>query len=279
MPLSPRTFHAGSVGTRAAHAAARFTTTTFHRLRLRLPRRPPKRPIGQVIFEFARAQPAAFVVQIGAHDGTALDPLRDEIIARRWAGILLEPVPYVFERLRATYGRNQGLILENAAIADHDGTQEFHFLREAPPGAEVWEWYDALGSFRRDVVLSHGRLIPDIDDRLASMRVPCLTFDTVCRKHGVRRVDVVQIDTEGYDYEVLKLIDYERYQPQLVMYEHLHFDDATTQASHELLTAHGYTCISDGMDTLGVHERALARYSGVRDLWHRLQDGNLGNSA
>ena len=46
------------------------------------------------------------------------------------------------------------------------------------------------------------------------MAFGCSAFDTV-----------VQIDTEGYDLEVLRLIDLARWQPSLVMYEHMHLDD------------------------------------------------------
>ena len=63
-------------------------------------RRPPPHPLGRVLFEFARAYPDVFFVQVGANDGDLLDPLREEIGFRKWSGIMVEPVPYVFERLQ-----------------------------------------------------------------------------------------------------------------------------------------------------------------------------------
>ena len=44
----------------------------------------------------------------------------------------------------------------------------------------------SIGSFSRDAVLTHARHIPDIANRVVSTSVPCLTFESLCRKHGVR---------------------------------------------------------------------------------------------
>jgi FkbM family methyltransferase len=246
--------------------------------RRRLPRRPPERPIGQVIFEFARHKQHAFVVQVGVHDGTAIDPLRDELLRRPWRGILLEPVPYVFERLRANYGRYDRLILENAAIADEDGTRDFHHLPQTEDPS-LWKWYDALGSFRREVVLGHKRLIPDIEDRIVTTAVPCLTFDSLTKKHGVEHIDIVQIDTEGYDLEVLRLIDLVRWQPELVMYEHVHLGDDGRAAARSLLDESGYLRMADDMDTLGVHRSTLERLPDLGQLWTALVDAGAGDAA
>lgn len=238
-------------------------------LRDRLPRRPPVRPIGQVIFHYARLHPDAFFVQIGAHDGTQLDPLQDEITHRGWRGIMVEPVPYVFARLEARCGGDPRLTLENVAIGAVDGEQEFHHLREAGD-EDVWRWYDALGSFRREVVLSHRDLIPDIEDRIVTTRVPCLTFDSLCARHGVEHIDVLQMDTEGYDHEVLRQVDLDRYRPHLVMFEQLHLDEPTRAAARARLEAHGYAHTSDGMDTLGIRLEVLDRHPSLAALWSSL---------
>ena len=211
--------------------------------------------------EYARLRPTAAFVQVGAHDGTQLDPLREAILGSRWRGVMVEPVPYVFERLHARYRTNGRITLENVAVADVDGSKPFHFLPEADEDDEVWHWYDALGSFRRDVVLSHHELVDDIADRLVTVDVPCVTFATLCARHGLRHVDVVQMDTEGYDRDVLELIDLDGLGVELVLFEHLHLSDDDRAACRRLLDAHGFDQVSDGMDTIAVRASALARGS------------------
>lgn len=228
---------------------------------------------------FGRAYPEAFFVQVGSNDGDHLDPLRDQIATRRWRGIMVEPVPYVFARLRAAYGDNPRIALVQAAIAEADGTRELHHLREAEPGAPVPEWYDQLGSFRREVVLKHRAAIPDFDQRLATTPVPCLTFDSLCRKHGVTTVDLVHIDTEGYDFEVVKLIDLDRLRPRLVMFENYHMDPDLHETCLAHLARHGYEHLADGMDTVCL--RTVDLTAGDRKLhrfWRELSDGYVPDS-
>ena len=259
-------------------AAVRFPSGTpvgdaLRAIRRRLPRRPPEGALGQVIFAFAREYPRAFVVQVGAHDGSIVDPLRAELVRRPWGGILVEPVPYVFARLQASYGRNSRLVLENAAIADHDGTVEIHHLPETTDGS-VWGGYDALGSLRRDVVVKHANLVPDIGERLVTTAVPSLTFESLCAKHNVDHIDIVQTDTEGYDFEVLKLIDLPRWQPGLIMYEHVHLDAADQDAARSMLESNGYQLVSDHMDTIAVHGTALRSHPDLASVWEQVRAGS-----
>ena len=41
-------------------------------------------------------------------------------------------------------------------------------------------------------------------------------------KHRVSRVDLLQVDCEGYEYEILKMFDLQRFNPSLVNYESVH---------------------------------------------------------
>lgn len=224
----------------------------------------------RLIRAFAEVFPAAAFVEIGANDGEQHDHLRPMILERRWRGVMVEPVPYVFERLRANYASVDRVAVENAAIADRDGHQPFYHLAPvADYEAEgLPQWYDGIGSFSRESVLDHQRLIPDIESRLVETEVPCLTFDTLCAKHGLGQVDLLLVDTEGYDYEVLRTIDFQRHRPALVIYEHYHLsEDDQASAQHELRGA-GYETMSEGFDTWCLRPEADA---GLTRQWQRLR--------
>jgi FkbM family methyltransferase len=199
----------------------------------------------------ARRRRDAFFVEVGANDGSQMDHLEPFVRARGWRGIMVEPVPWVFERLRANYGDLPGVTLENVAIADRDGTLPFHHLAEAHgedldrlPG-----WYQAIGSFSLESVLEHRREIPDIDRRVVTIDVPCMTFETLCRNHGVGRIDVLVIDTEGYDWEVLRQVDLVERRPTVLVYEHLHLPAAVRERAHTLLREAGYLTMEEHFDT------------------------------
>ena len=219
---------------------------------------PPRHAV-DIINHFARSEPHATFIQIGANDGIAWDPLHEAIAQTQWSGIMVEPVPYVAERLRANMASNPRVTIETVAIAEKNGEQEFYHLAEAADADHVWKWYHALGSFDREVLLSHANLIPDINSRLVTTTVPCVTFDTLWERNGLSEVDVIQIDTEGYDHVVLELIDLERYQPKILMYEHKHLAGPTRHDIEDRLRAHGFEFFSDWMDTIAVSREALKR--------------------
>lgn len=220
--------------------------------RARLPRRLNRGRIPAVIEAFASGYPAAFFIQVGSNDGVQLDPLRSNILYRRWSGIMIEPVPYVFGRLHQNYGHIERVKLENIAVADADGSLPFYYLAKADDPAGLPQWYDALGSFRKDVILSHRTVIPDIEQRLVCKPVPCLTFDSLCRKHGVGHVDLIHIDTEGYDFEVIKLIDFERLKPRLLIFERKHLGEARATC-YAYLRERGFDLIEEGLDAIALN--------------------------
>jgi FkbM family methyltransferase len=233
-----------------------------------LPRRPPDDPVGRIVFAFGQAYPDAVFVQVGANDGIGHDLLIDEVASRRWRGVLVEPVPYVFERLQANVGANPRLELDNVAIADVDGSRDLYYLDAAEPGAPLPDWYDKLGSFDRDVIAKHAPAIPDFERRLRVEPVRSVTFVTLCRIHGLTWMDLVQIDTEGYDFEIIKLIDLDRLTPRLVIYEHLHFDADTRTACSAHMEAHGYEQISDVVNTIALRTSDLGqRDDRLLEVW------------
>ena len=240
----------------------------LRRLRHRVTRPGPNRPIEAVVEAFGRAHPRARFVQVGAHDGVSFDPISTQVRSRRWTGVMVEPVPYLFARLQVHFGGSRRVRLENAAVSAAPGPLPFFHLAEDPdPAPDLPGWYDALGSFRRDVVLSHRDAIPDIAERLREIEVPCVTFDELCLRHGLDDVDLVHIDTEGYDWEVVQLIDLDRWHPTALLYEHVHLAPADRDACAAHLEAHGYALLSDTMDTLAIRAAALATPGPLATAW------------
>jgi FkbM family methyltransferase len=225
---------------------------------------------------FAGRYPEAFFVEVGSNDGEQHDHLRPLIHAHAWRGIMVEPVPYVFERLRDGYAGLDRVILENSAIADRDGRLPFFHLAEAGDGEELPRWYDGIGSFSRDNVLAHGRHIDGIAARLVETEVSCLTFDSLLRKHGVERVDLLLVDTEGYDWELLRAIDLETWMPRLVVYEHYHLSRDDRAACRAHLERLGYEAMEEGFDTFCLDTRLADRLTAQ---WRRLSPAVPGVAA
>ena len=205
----------------------------------------------QIMYAFAHTYPHAFFIEVGTHDGIELGPLAPFLREFDWHGIMVEPVPYIFERLRRNMAGIQGITLENVAIADSDGRRPFYAVKEEkdPERESLPSWYDAIGSFHRDSLLNFRDSIPDIEDRIVRLEVPCLSFETLCRKHAVTELDLLLIDVEGYDGERLRSIDFSTWRPRMLIFEHEHLPIPERDASYTLLEEQGYELLTLGLDT------------------------------
>jgi hypothetical protein len=92
-------------------------------------------------------------------------------------------------------------------------------------------------------------VIPDVESRIVCVDVPCLTLESLCRKHGVEQLDLLLTDTEGYDGEILRQINFSRRRPRLLIYEHYHLAPAERSACRALVEGHGYETMEEGFDT------------------------------
>jgi hypothetical protein len=58
-----------------------------------------------------------FFVQVGSNDGLQGDPIHDFIVSRQsWRGIFIEPVYFLFQRLRKNYGDAERFVFEHVAL-------------------------------------------------------------------------------------------------------------------------------------------------------------------
>lgn len=194
--------------------------------------------IDQLIALVADVFPDAFVVQIGANDGVAGDPLVGGFSKTRWSGLLVEPVPHLFEALVERYRNRPGVRVERAAVSTRDGEAPFYQLRRVP--GKTPEWFNLLGSLNREMLLKQRSSIPEIDSLLIEERVPTVRLDTLLARHGVSRIDLLVIDAEGHDWEILRALDFTRFRPLLLMFEYQYLSANDKAAAYALLETQGY---------------------------------------
>ncbi len=203
-----------------------------------------------------------FCVEVGANDGDMADPIRPFIEAHGWRGVLVEPQPRVFERLVRNYAHQPQLRFENAALAPQDGSATLYCFADAP---DLPADASMLASFRRDVLETNSRAYAG---PIEAITVPTLTFDTLMRKHGATHMDVLQVDTEGFDWQVIKMVDFDRFRPAIIHFENNFLSAAEMADCVALLARNGYRMLNAGVDTIayrqGVDERFVSRARGSR---------------
>jgi FkbM family methyltransferase len=176
----------------------------------------------------------------------SFDPLHHYVIDYHWRGLLVEPLPDLFEQLQRTYAGHAGLIFEQVAIADQRGTRAMY--RVAPDAIAqglVPDWAKGIASFYADRNALGGKRIPpeafeQIRPFIVIQSVPCERLDTLLCHHAVTKIDVFMADVEGYDYEVLRQLDLERFKPRVILMEWYNLPDEEKTLSLTLLRMHGY---------------------------------------
>lgn len=127
-----------------------------------------------------------FFIEAGANDG--LFSSNTALLERHfgWGGILVEPAPAACERCRA----NRRAPVHNCALVS------FEYSEETVAGDFDGHPMASVGGARME--------------RESSFRVPARTLQSLIDERGVRQVDLLSLDTEGYELEVLRGIDFER---------------------------------------------------------------------
>lgn len=200
------------------------------------------------------------VVQLGAFVGkTSNDPLFEAIGKRLREGqgklVVVEPVKCYFDELVNNYRNIPGVAFENVAIADRSGPATFYRLGVDPVAYGHPEWLSQLGSLKKermtelwdkyegDKTLKEFYLANQVEEI-----VECITFPDLMSRHNLREVDLLQIDVEGYELEILRTIDFNKFPTRFVNYECVLLHEKRADAE-SLMSGWGYRLIDYNQDT------------------------------
>ena len=186
-------------------------------------------------------------LQIGAFDGVTSDPLHEYVVQHDWEGLLVEPQPYYFRQLRETYANEDGLQFVQAAIDHENGFRTLYTVDTEVEG--VPESAGGLASFDRDVLLSHSDIIPGLNSLVVEREVKTYNLMSLLDKYTLDP-DIIQVDVEGFDYEVLSMIDFEKIYPQVIHFESKHLSRNHSLKASKYLVSNGYRITKSNVDTV-----------------------------
>jgi hypothetical protein len=81
----------------------------------------------------------------------------------------------------------------------------------------------------------------------------------------VSHIDLILIDTEGYDLKILKMIDFRRFRPKLIIYEQELLSPEDKAAAHSLLRSYGYVVHPIEMNNAATRTVLFRRKKGSCD--------------
>jgi len=194
-----------------------------------------------VVASYLRVRPDFTFLQIGAFDGIVEDPIHPLVEQFGLRGLVVEPQASVLPTLQASYAAHPQVRVVNAAVADANETRDFYTTVGGPT---------RKASFFKPQLVKHG--IPDRD--IQSVPVRCVTIASLLREHGLAHCDLLQIDAEGYDYQIIRSIDFRAVQPLIVRFEQVHLTDDACNHCIELLASHGFRFITERRDIIALRE-------------------------
>jgi FkbM family methyltransferase len=215
-------------------------------------------PVDLVLANFEARGEAITILQVGACDGTMLDPVRRYLAKGRGRGILIEPNPFAFVRLQRNYAGFQNVTLIQAAIGEQDG--EAYLYRVKKSDKEISEVDGSLGiaSFYPEHLKRHAMKADEIE----RITVKCRSLSSLVAELSLGSIDLLQIDAEGFDAAVVRMALKMSIRPSCINFEHRHLKQADRHPLFDLLTAHGYLLGYGAENLLAVRNATLEEFEG-----------------
>ena len=188
-----------------------------------------------------------FFVQIGANDGYTGDPIYPFVTKYHLRGICVEPQPDVFKKLQETYRKYPNVKCVNALIGEK--LAPFYVVKKEVKTENNWIFLSGAASFNKETIKGSLKrhIRGDPENYIQEVNLPIISFEELVK--DIKKIDLLQIDAEGYDYEILKMMNFKKFSPQIINLESRHFSDKTREECERLLTNNGYQFFRDKSDT------------------------------
>lgn len=180
----------------------------------------------QLVRDFFDHKPDGYFVDVGANDPTSImsqsHHLEDNL---NWSGVLVEPNPQLAEQCRSK--RPQSKTFECACV-NHENHSNLTLYIPLKNGQEM------------DL---HAGIDKNIDDfnykDHKEVTVKARTLNSILAEVNAPEIDLLSIDVEGAELQVLQGLNFDKYNPKLILLEDKHL----YLTKHRFLKKHGYKLI------------------------------------
>lgn len=212
--------------------------------------------------------PDFFFMQIGASDGRSSDPIHDLVKRYHWRGLLVEPQPIAYHQLLETYRDEPQLCFENVAVGYRDGTETLYAVKRE--GTRFPYWYYQIASLQQETVLGalhHWKYVQKdaipgrVEDLIEELSLPSRTVTSLLDQHQIEKIDLLVIDTMGFDFEILKMFPFDRLKPAIIHFEHNHLSSIDKAACLSYLAELGYSLGRVAVDTIAYLNAPTRKWS------------------
>jgi FkbM family methyltransferase len=156
-------------------------------------------------------------IQIGGCDGESYDPIFPYLKRhkKRVKGVIVEPLDEYCNELRNLYADQPEIKIHQAAL--HNSKKRMDFYRPDNNKSDTMpDFIKGTPSFNKQHITKYG--IPESD--IIRLTVDCISLPELVGRYGLEDADILQIDTEGYDSQIILNIDFDTFKPAMIHFEH-----------------------------------------------------------
>jgi FkbM family methyltransferase len=160
-------------------------------------------------------------IHIGGHDGN--DHIFECVEAYGWNGIVVEPIPRLFQELSERYAPHD-VICENVAVSDATGVMDFYTIDPAKYEGIPKPWPDYSSTLVREM-FDWQINNPDgymHEEKCVTITVNVVTLQQLVDKHSITHIDLLSVDAEGCDGKIVKSVKDCTVRPSIIIFEHMH---------------------------------------------------------
>lgn len=179
-------------------------------------------------------QAEGFYVDVGAHDPQRFSNTYF-FYMRGWDGINIEPNPGSIKRFNKIRPRDKNLEI---GVAEKARTIDYYQFEES-----------ALNTFDAQTAMEYKK-----NNKFNKVAIEVKPLKEILQEHLPKNqtIDFMTIDAEGFDEEILKSNDWEKYRPAILLIESRNnetIQDACSTSIHAYLVTKGYNMISKCINT------------------------------
>ena len=192
------------------------------------------------------------IIQVGANDGQS-DDFLFKCFNKDLDAILIEPIKDAFLKLKENYKQFQKVKCLNLAVDIENGSKEifsvnreyYKFYQKKYKKDNV-DWLNVLSSFNKKHLINHGIK----KNHITSDNIQCKTFYKLIDNYNYHDVDLLIIDTEGYDVKLIdNFLDNLKIKP-MIIFEWIHAEKNEIELLSKRLEKLNYEFIKIGRDLI-----------------------------
>lgn len=164
----------------------------------------------KVILEYFKDASTGTFIDIGANEGQTFSNTR-ALALRGFFGVLVEPSPSAFKKLKTLYDGHKGIYLYQVAINDHNGKA---ILQESGPLCSSSD-IGLVSTFHNEEMDRFKRTVS-----YTPVEVKTFRWKTFLNRLTIKEFSFVSIDAEGSDLTILQQMDLGALKTQCVCIEH-----------------------------------------------------------